>query len=785
MNDRQLKALRKLAGNPADIVHTNRDYKQQDAHIRDEYQKRVDQGSVKPYLQEAMSNYDRDPVKRPGMALNSEPFELKARNAARGTLNGISRTLTGGVVRVGDYADNIGAKLWGESNADGSRIGFLGNAETRLRDRYDNFLRNERPSLSPEEHDRALSWYNAAGSVPQAGMSIASAAATGGIVPGSYIQATGNTAQAGLDAVGGAASGRVGSAARTLGTFAEPVTDSISRLSLATSAVPAGLRTAYRIPATAGAFTLADSAAAIGRGDQVPNIVGTAIANVPMGVLYSIPGKWSYPAIAAYSALQSGAQGMSDSVANKFPALAPYLEGSPDSLERLREQEERLRQQSIEQGEDPGSPSSPLSQAQRQLQYRTAAQYYTTLMPELGSMSFESQEQLQKYIDDNMQAIPADTRYKVLNSLVSQGGQIPPELLDPGVSGLTEAQTDDLYKGLLATEHDKYSGKSPLLPGFMDRVYDDAKLWVKDKSNKGGDVIAELSARNPAFRGATVTYMSSKISSALSADSGNQAGADAKQQAYLAKLPADMRAEVFDKAVAELPQGRLADIIQSTASGDTGQSSINPTLAADAFGAVIRRAGTDSEFLEKDFIPALDAYVQRSGESHSTPEERAAFVNTLMANKEAVASVLGDVTENHSSLLLKLLPALSEQGGDSGLPGVDAKAFEDFKNDTVIPAAKKGIWNAVKADPVKNLPTAFALLFKAKGWNGVAGWLEDPMKFWLTAGLLLTGGIGLAGALSGGAPQPQPAPVVVNYTGMPSAYPGSGTYLQALNTYGV
>lgn len=112
-----------------------------------------------------------------------------------------------------------------------------------------------------------------------------------------------------------------------------------------------------------------------------------------------------------------------------------------------------------------------------------------------------------------------------------------------------------------------------------------------------------------------------------------------------------------------------------------------------------------------------------------------------------------EAIKNGSPEAIKELQNFAKSGnGGAGM-------FSDEEIQQITGAAKTASWNAIKSNPIENLPKVMGLFLRQQGWDKAAGYAENPMVFY---GSLLTALVGGGAMLFGGSDRQQ-QPVVNNY----------------------
>ena len=120
------------------------------------------------------------------------------------------------------------------------------------------------------------------------------------------------------------------------------------------------------------------------------------------------------------------------------------------------------------------------------------------------------------------------------------------------------------------------------------------------------------------------------------------------------------------------------------------------------------------------------------------PQTKSDWFNSFkQQNPEWFPSMVNAI-KNGSPDVLKQLQEMGQSG---------TQMFNQQEMGQIMSAAKTATWNAVKQNPVQNIPKAVGLFLRSKGMNGMAGITENPFMFY---GGLLAAVAGGAYLLSGG-----------------------------------
>jgi len=141
-------------------------------------------------------------------------------------------------------------------------------------------------------------------------------------------------------------------------------------------------------------------------------------------------------------------------------------------------------------------------------------------------------------------------------------------------------------------------------------------------------------------------------------------------------------------------------------------------------------------------------------------EDKARLFQTFKQNNPQWFPSLVTAVKNGSPDALKELQKMMGDGSSN------ANYFSPEEKQQLMSAAQSASWNAIKSDPLTNLPKIAGLFLRSKGWNGAADFAENPVGFYGSAlALLFGGGMLLAGGDEEEQPQQQQA-----YARQPAGY---------------
>lgn len=137
-------------------------------------------------------------------------------------------------------------------------------------------------------------------------------------------------------------------------------------------------------------------------------------------------------------------------------------------------------------------------------------------------------------------------------------------------------------------------------------------------------------------------------------------------------------------------------------------------------------------------------------------EKAAVFQKFKEENPNFMPSLVEAVKKGSPEAIKELQQISSGKGG--------ASMFNDDEMKQITGAAKSASWNAIKSDPLGNLPKVMGLFLRQQGLGGAAEYAENPMVFYGGLLALLFGGGAMLSGGFGGSSQQQPQ-VVNNYYG--------------------
>lgn len=160
---------------------------------------------------------------------------------------------------------------------------------------------------------------------------------------------------------------------------------------------------------------------------------------------------------------------------------------------------------------------------------------------------------------------------------------------------------------------------------------------------------------------------------------------------------------------------------------------------ADAGTAVImERMANDGNFAAR-FIPSFTEALQNgNGISDADSAKMIASVSD-----QDIKSMFDTMDDDNFQAFARW--ALSGKGNDAlkDMPGGQGEELMDrFTN-----AAKARAWQAVKRNPLKNMPAMAGLWMQSRGWNGLGNLASNPMVFYGTMALLTLGAVWLGKGL--------------------------------------
>jgi len=243
-------------------------------------------------------------------------------------------------------------------------------------------------------------------------------------------------------------------------------------------------------------------------------------------------------------------------------------------------------------------------------------------------------------------------------------------------------------------------------------------------------VLRDAMASSPEVRSAVIAYGQGAVADALSKGSAGPLPAAAKDVLSMMK-PDELQAVMAPLNYASVDQ--IMDLQRGGSLADLGN--IKPV----AEQAIMNRLQKDGDFAAK-FIPqfanAMAEGVNLTDEDKST----AAALLSNMDPDEMFSNMSDDQFIDTARFML----------GNNGqfLEGMPQEQANELQL-KFTSAARSRMWEAVKSNPLKNMPIAASLWAKSNGWDMLGSVAENPWAFYGIAAALLLGGVWLTSGLFG------------------------------------
>ena len=165
----------------------------------------------------------------------------------------------------------------------------------------------------------------------------------------------------------------------------------------------------------------------------------------------------------------------------------------------------------------------------------------------------------------------------------------------------------------------------------------------------------------------------------------------------------------------------------------------------------------------------IDAISAKLGNMDQVPEaDKAALFQKFKEENPNFMPSLVEAVKGGSPDAIKALQQFSSGKGGSSF-------FSDDEMKQITGAAKSASWNAIKSDPLGNLPKVMGLFLRQQGFGNMAEYAENPLMFYGGVLALLFGGGAMLSGGFGGSSQQQPQ-VVNNYYGQQPQQRGFNTF---------
>ena len=299
----------------------------------------------------------------------------------------------------------------------------------------------------------------------------------------------------------------------------------------------------------------------------------------------------------------------------------------------------------------------------------------------------------------------ADALFKAFRNDAATGGYIAPAVFtDPN---LTQDQKQRLLGMYLQSEDNANGGT------LVGQMFRGSKRVAVDAMRK-----------SPQARQACIAYASGVVADALQDPSRlSDIGAGSVATAVLNEMSSDELKQMMEPLMSATPDQVMA--LQKSL-----QANADSPVAQAGKDVIMKRLQTDGNFAAQ-FIPQFTSAV-RNGQGISQHDMDKML---KLVDKGGVDEMLGTMDDDSFFRFAMLDDMPGERGLE--LKGV----FEQ--------AAKSRMWDAVKRNPFKNLPSAIGLWFKSQGWEGMGDFAGNPGLFYGILALLVGGSVWLGGSLFG------------------------------------
>jgi hypothetical protein len=309
----------------------------------------------------------------------------------------------------------------------------------------------------------------------------------------------------------------------------------------------------------------------------------------------------------------------------------------------------------------------------------------------------------------------ADALFKAFRNDAVTGGYIAPAVFtDPNLS---QEQKQRLLSMYLQSEDNANGGT---LVGQMFRGSERVALDAMRKS--------------PQARQACIAYASGIVSDALQDPSKlSDVGAGSVATAVLNELTPDELEQVMSPLASATP-GQVLSLQKSL------QANADSPVAQAGKDVIMRRLQSDGNFASQ-FIPQFTSAI-RDGQGISQHDMDKML---KMVDNGGVDEMMGSMDDDSFFRFARW--ALSSEGSGM-LDGLSGERGQMIKG-VFEEAAKSRMWDAVKRNPLKNLPAAVGLWFKSQGWDSLGNFAGNPGLFYGIMALLIGGAVWLGGSLFG------------------------------------
>lgn len=302
--------------------------------------------------------------------------------------------------------------------------------------------------------------------------------------------------------------------------------------------------------------------------------------------------------------------------------------------------------------------------------------------------------------------------------LAVKGGTLAPEIFqDENLNATDRKQLLETYvKSEIFKQH---KGK-----GIRDKLDLGIDYMTKGKEN----MVVEAMNQSEGIKKACTAYAQKMVQDMLQ-DPNSVVNLDDEtsemSQAVLRALPADNIRQIMEPLKTATPAQLMQTV--KTMQQMAGTSVASNRLAQAGTEIVKERLRTDGAFA-KEFIPQyVDHLRDQASSAQQNGKNPTKFTNML--NSDDVNAILQNMDDGQFADFTKW--AIGLQGSMGELDEGKQKLLDMFTT-----AAKNRALDAVKRDPLKNLPVMTSLWLRSKGWEGMADLAENPVLFYGTAALL-------------------------------------------------
>lgn len=307
----------------------------------------------------------------------------------------------------------------------------------------------------------------------------------------------------------------------------------------------------------------------------------------------------------------------------------------------------------------------------------------------------------------------ADATYSVYRGEAVMGGYVSPVMFSD--KNLSQEQRKNLLKLYIQSEDNANGGT------------------IVGQAFRGGQRVALDAMKNlPQTRKAVISYAQGVVRDMLEDPTkmgGMDMDDDTKQ--ILEALSATERQEIMQPLMTATPEQIMA--LQRSMKTSPGSP-----LARAGEEVIMDRIRTDGNFAA-EFLPEYAKGVQ-NGDGIS-PEDSARMLE--FAKSMDPDTLFASMDDDKFRSFTRWALDGSKGGMLDDMPEDERAEFMAKFTD----AAKTRVWDMVKKDPLRNMPVAASMWAASKGWTSVGAALDNPMVFYGTLALLLTGLAWLGGGL--------------------------------------